>query len=159
MSPEEPGTGGTRRPRGLLSRCVLAAAIFVAAVLPGWLLADTVDDWTRWRLLGWMCSGGWTAAFVRVLAPRVSYRGRDAVLGGVPVYGWYLACVLAWRAALLPLRDWEPRPEEMWRARWLTGVEYAGLWRADRRRLPDRTVVARPVTPAPAAARRPAVRR
>ena len=125
-------------PRGLTARCIAAAGVFIAAVLPGWLLAEQIESWTAQPLLGWLCSSGWTAAAVVVLAPRVSYRRRDAVLGAVPVVGWYLVCVLAWRAALLPLRDWEPRSDELWRARWLPGEEHVGLWRADSRRTPPR---------------------
>jgi len=67
-----------------------------------------------------------------VLAPWGSYRTRDGWLGAVPLYGWYLTCVLCWRVALLPYRDWEPRPDELCRARWLTG-DKLGLWRADGR--------------------------
>lgn len=46
------------------------------------------------------------------LAPRVSYRRRDALwwlTGGV---GLYLFAVIAWRVAFLPYRDWAPRPDE-----------------------------------------------
>ncbi len=136
-APYRPGMTGNV-PRGLTSRCLLAAGLFVAAVLPGWILAEYVEDWTARPLLGWIVSGGWTAAAVAVLAPRVSYRRRDAVLGAVPVLGWYVVCVLAWRAALLPLRDWEPRPDETWRARWLPGEEHLGLWRMDGPRVPVR---------------------
>jgi hypothetical protein len=131
-------------PRGLVARCLAAAGLVVAAVLPGWMLADAVEGWIGEPLLGWMCSGGWTAAAVAVLAPHVSYRRRDAVLGAVPVLGWYVVCVLAWRAGLLPFRDWEPRPDELWRARWLPGEDNVGLWRADSRRVPVRRPVRRP---------------
>ncbi|HEY0000863.1 MAG TPA: hypothetical protein VGB74_10445, partial [Actinoplanes sp.] len=72
----------------------------------------------------------WCGLAVRVLGPRASYRRRDGWLGALPLYGWYLICVLCWRVALLPYRDWDPRPDELWRARWLTG-DRLGLWRAD----------------------------
>jgi hypothetical protein len=63
-------------------------------------------------------------------APYASYRRQDGFAGAVPIYGWYLAGVLSWRLALLPYRDWEPRRDELWQARWLTG-DLIGHWRAD----------------------------
>jgi hypothetical protein len=117
-------------PRGLVSRSALAALIFVAAVVPGWTLGDLAEGWTGWGLLGWLLTCAWSGVAVYVLAPYASYRRRDALLGLVPLWGWYLTCVLSWRAALLPLRDWEPRRDELWRARWLT-VDLVGYWRAD----------------------------
>jgi hypothetical protein len=120
----------TARPRNLVSRALIAAAVFAAAVVPGWTLGDAVEHWTGWGLLDWLVTCAVTAAAVLVLAPHGSYRRRDAVLGFVPLYGWYLTAVLSWRVALLPLRDWEPRADELWRARWLTG-DRVGYWRAD----------------------------
>jgi hypothetical protein len=117
-------------PRGLVSRSVLAALIFAAAVVPGWTLGDLAEKWTGWGVLDWFLTCCWSAVAVAVLAPYGSYRRRDAALGLVPLWGWYVACVLSWRAALLPYRDWEPRPDELWRARWLTG-DLVGYWRAD----------------------------
>ena len=52
------------------------------------------------------------------------------MLGLVPLLGWYLTALMSWRVALLPYRDWEPRGDELWRARWLTG-ELVGFWRSD----------------------------
>ena len=118
---------GTSKPRGLTTRSVLAVGVFAAAVAPGWTLGDLVQSWTGAVLLDWLITCGWSAAAVAVIGPRVSYRRRDAGLALVPLYGWYLICVLAWRVALLPYRDWEPRAEEAWRARWLTG-DLLGYW-------------------------------
>ncbi|GGQ38041.1 hypothetical protein [Couchioplanes azureus] len=118
------------RPRGLVSRSLIAAAVFVAAVLPGWALGDAAERWTGWGLLDWLVTCALSGVAVFLLAPYGSYRRRDAVLGLVPFYGWYLTSVLCWRIALLPLRDWEPREDELWRARWLTG-DLIGFWRAD----------------------------
>jgi hypothetical protein len=81
-------------------------------------------------VLDWLLTGAWSALAVYLLAPLSSYRRRDAWLALVPLLGWYLTAVLAWRVALLPYRDWEPRPEELWRARWLTG-DLIGFWRVD----------------------------
>ncbi|HEV7963622.1 MAG TPA: hypothetical protein VGP57_13870 [Actinoplanes sp.] len=117
-------------PRGLVSRSVLAALIFVGAVVPGWTLGGLAERWTGWGLLDWLVTCGWSGVAVIVLGPRASYRRRDAWQGLVPLWGWYLTCVLSWRTALLPYRDWEPRADELWRARWLTGG-LVGYWRAD----------------------------
>jgi hypothetical protein len=117
-------------PRGPVRRSAIAAALFAASVVPGWTLGGLAQRWTGWAPLDWLITCGWSAAAVYVLAPHASYRRRDAPLGMVPLFGWYLTCVLSWRAALLPYRDWEPRADELWRARWLTG-ELVGLWRTD----------------------------
>ena len=128
----------TSPPRGLTSRSVLAVGLFAASVVPGWTLGDLAERWTGWGLLDWLVMCDWSAAAVAVLAPHASYRRRDAWLGLVPLLGWYLLCVLAWRVALLPYRDWEPRGDESWRARWLTG-ELIGFWRADPLPAPSRS--------------------
>jgi hypothetical protein len=132
-------------PRGLVNRSLLAVAIFAGAVVPGWTLGGLVERWTGHGPLDWLVTFGWTALGVYVLAPHSSYRRRDAVLGLVPLLGWYLACVLSWRVALLPYRDWEPRADELWRARWLTG-ELVGYWRSDRQGPAARGARARPVS-------------
>jgi hypothetical protein len=93
-------------------------------------MGNLAERWTGWALLDLVVTGAWSAAAVYALAPRGSYRHRDAVAGLVPLVGWYLTCVLSWRVALLPYRDWEPRPDELWRARWLTG-DLVGFWRSD----------------------------
>jgi hypothetical protein len=125
-------------PRGLVSRALVAAAVFAGAVVPGWTLGDLVEHWTGQGLLDWLVTCCWCGLAVFVLGPHGSYRHRDAVLGILPLYGWYVAGVLSWRVALLPLRDWEPRGDELFRARWLTG-DLVGYWRADRLPgLPDR---------------------
>src|SRR4051794_13465824 len=105
----------TSLPRGLTSRSVLAVGIFAGAVVPGWTLGDAVERWTGYGLLDWIVTCAWTALAVGALGPYASYRRRDAWLGLVPLFGWYLACVVSWRVALLPYRDWEPRPDELWR--------------------------------------------
>jgi hypothetical protein len=120
----------TAPPRGLVARSVLAAGLFAVAAVPGWTLGDRVEDWTGWGLLDWFVTCAWTAGAVGVLGPYASYRRRDAWLALVPLLGWYLLCVVSWRVALLPYRDWEPRGDELWRARWLTG-NLIGYWRAD----------------------------
>ncbi|MEV6847254.1 hypothetical protein [Actinoplanes sp. NPDC051411] len=117
-------------PRGLVARALLAVLLFAVAVVPAWTLGDLAGDRTGWGLLDWLVTCAGNAVAVRLLAPLGSYRPRDAWLGLVPIYGWYVTCVLCWRVALLPYRDWEPRDDELWQARWLTG-DLLGYWRAD----------------------------
>ena len=145
-------------PRGLISRSLIAVALFAAAMAPGWTLGDLTERETGSGLLDWVVTGAWTGLAVRVLAPWASYRARDGWLGVIPVYGWYLTCVLSWRVALLPYRDWDPRSDELWRARWLTG-DLLGYWRADHAPAEGRPRRAAPRRPAravtgPAAGRR-----
>jgi hypothetical protein len=117
-------------PRGLVGRSLVAAAVFAAAVVPGWTLGDLAERWTGNGFLDWLITCAWCGAAVYVLGPRASYRRRDAWLGLVPLFGWYLVALMSWRVALLPYRDWEPRADELWRARWLTG-DLIGYWRCD----------------------------
>ena len=125
-------------PRGLVSRSLIAVGVFAAAVVPGWTLGDLVEHWTGWGLLDWLVVSAWSGACVYLLAPPSSYRRRDAWLGLVPLLGWYFSALMAWRVALLPYRDWEPRRDELWRARWLTG-DLVGYWRTDPVATPPRT--------------------
>jgi hypothetical protein len=120
----------TSSPRGLTSRSVLAAGLFATSVVPGWTLGDLAERWSGSPALDWLVTLSWSAAAIGMLAPYASYRRRDAWAGVVPLLGWYLLCVLAWRVALLPYRDWEPRGDELWQARWLTG-DLIGFWRVD----------------------------
>ena len=117
-------------PRGLFSRSLLAVVLFAIVIVPGWALGDLIEQWTGNGLLDWLATCAWSALAVRLLGPWGSYRPRDGWLGLIPLFGWYLTCVLCWRVALLPYRDWEPRRDELWRARWLTG-DLLGYWRAD----------------------------
>jgi hypothetical protein len=119
-----------RRPRGLVARASIAALLFAVAIVPGWSLGDWAERATGWAVLDWLLTCGWSGLAVAGFAPWASYRARDGLAGAIPLYGWYLAGVLSWRLALLPCRDWEPRRDELWRARWLTG-DLIGYWRAD----------------------------
>ncbi|MBY8873208.1 hypothetical protein K7640_15335 [Micromonospora sp. PLK6-60] len=60
------------------------------------------------------------------LAPRVSYRRRDALLWLIPPAGLVVFVVIAWRLAFLAYRDWSPRPDEVPRVR--RDPRHAGLW-------------------------------
>lgn len=119
-----------RGPRGLVARASIAACLFAVAVVPGWTLGDLAEQATGWPVLDWLITCGWSGLAVAGGARWTSYRARDGLAGAIPLYGWYLAGVLSWRVALLPYRDWEPRRDELWRARWLTG-DLIGFWRAD----------------------------
>ncbi|SCL17650.1 hypothetical protein GA0074692_0218 [Micromonospora pallida] len=62
------------------------------------------------------------------LAPRASYRRRDALWWLAGGFGLYIFVVIAWRVAFLPYRDWPPRPDEVSRVRWLRDSQRLGLW-------------------------------
>jgi len=132
-------------PRGLVGRSVLAVGVFAVAVTPGWTLGALTARWTGVQALDWCVTYAWTGAVVWVLGPYASYRRRDVWLGVVPLLGWYLVCVVSWRVALLPYRDWEPRGDELWRARWLTG-DLIGYWRTDRPPVVPRGARERPIS-------------
>ena len=147
----------TSGPRGLTTRSALAAALFAVAVVPGWTLGDLAEDSTGQPVLDWLITCGWCGLAVAAGAPRASYRRIDGWLGAVPLYGWYLAGVISWRLALLPYRDWDPRRDELWQARWLTG-DLIGHWRADAAAQRAVTGATRPAAARrtrPAASRRP----
>jgi hypothetical protein len=71
-------------------------------------------------------------------AGRVSYRWFDAFLVLIPIYGLFFLVKLAWRLALLPYRDWPPRPEEAphWRKVAHPSRPGAGLYLVDPARQP-----------------------
>src|SRR3954454_18307381 len=104
----------TSRPRGLTARSAVAVGVFAATVVPGRTLGDAVERWTGLGVLDWFVTCAWTALAVSVLGPYASYRHRDAWLGLVPLFGWYLACVISWRGGLLPDPGWGTPPGEVW---------------------------------------------
>ena len=53
------------------------------------------------------------ATLTALLAPFVSYRAIDGLAWLVPPLGFVLFVRIAWRLALLPERDWPPRPDEV----------------------------------------------
>ncbi|MGW3601668.1 hypothetical protein [Micromonospora sp. NPDC005161] len=116
-----------RPPLGRRSRKLFAAAIVIAVIVPSMVSRELME-----ARFGRGPRADLSAIAVPVvvtawLAPRASYRRRDALLWLVGPGVWILA-VIAWRLALLPYRDWKPRPEEVPRMRWLSGPEYAGMW-------------------------------
>ncbi|MEV4636143.1 hypothetical protein AB0J80_02215 [Actinoplanes sp. NPDC049548] len=117
----------TGRPRSGLVRGLLAAVIWLAVVVPEVAIAEyltdvvpvypSIKDFALLLL---------PAALIVWLAPKVSYRRRDAVYF---LLIWpYLMGIIAWRIALLPYRDWAPRDDEMAEARWHRNPSHAGFW-------------------------------
>jgi len=67
------------------------------------------------------------------LAPKVSYRRRDALWWLSGLGGFYVWFVVAWRLAYLPHRDWPPRDDELPHAVYLRESPHVGVWRDGRR--------------------------
>ena len=101
----------TGTPRPYAARVALAAAFDIVViggpVLLRVLLAEQIGD-TFWGYLTILLPVG-VAAW---LAPKVSYRRRDALLWLTGFGGVWLTCIIGWRIASLPYRDWSPRDDE-----------------------------------------------
>ncbi|MBM7086643.1 MULTISPECIES: hypothetical protein [Micromonospora] len=76
------------------------------------MLRELIERWAGPGLLADLGFVPVPAAATAWLAPRVSYRRRDALLWLVGP-GLYVFAIVAWRVASLPHRDWEPRPDEL----------------------------------------------
>lgn len=113
-------------PRSHGLRLLLAALIDAAVLLASFVVFWLVDAQTGRESLARAAALLPLLAFTAWLAPRVSYRRRDALL--VLVAG-YVVFVIAWRLAYLPYRDWRPRPDEVTHARWSATPDQAGTWR------------------------------
>ncbi|RIV38042.1 hypothetical protein [Micromonospora radicis] len=98
---------------------VMVPSILVRELIEGTTGSDPLAD------LGWIAVPMAATAW---LAPRASYRRRDASWWLAGGFGRYVFVVIVWRVALLPYRDWPPRPDEAPRARWLREGQQAGLW-------------------------------
>ncbi len=112
-----------------MRRRVLGGAAAVALLLAPQLL--TPDEWVAASHLGrfgvWRLVANALVSLIFVpLLRLVSYRRRDWVLLAlVPVWQWVVAYRIGYRAAILPLHDWPPRPDERLRVRRLaTGPEW-----------------------------------
>lgn len=79
-------------------------------VMPSsWILASHLAAFGLWRIAASVVS---SLVFLPVLR-LVSYRRRDVlILALVPVWQLAVAWTVGYRAAYLPLRDWDPRPDE-----------------------------------------------
>ncbi|OJF12280.1 hypothetical protein BG844_21410 [Couchioplanes caeruleus subsp. caeruleus] len=110
---------------------LLAGLLDLAIVGSESTLSLAVQDATGSSRLGGLAAWLLAVPFVVWLAPKVSYRRRDAVLAP-----WVLL-IVAWRITSLPYRDWPPRDDEVPRAKYIRATEfgtswkpeYTGLWR------------------------------
>ena len=111
---------GLRLARLYLLRVLGGAGAVSLVALPqvvmphAWIAASGLARYGLWRVVA-------SALVSLLLVPvlrLVSYRRRDwLVLAFVPGWQYVLAWRIGYRAALLPLRDWTPRPDERLRAR------------------------------------------
>lgn len=117
----------SRPPLGRGPRRLIAALLVLGVILPSLIIRELIEATMG---TGPLADIGWIAVPVAAtawLAPRVSYRRRDALLWLVGP-GLFIFAVIAWRLAFLPYRDWTPRPDEASRIRWLRDPQHAGLW-------------------------------
>ncbi|MEU1588463.1 hypothetical protein [Micromonospora sp. NPDC005710] len=108
-------------------RMIRTVALLVGVVVPSLVLRELVEARFGRGPLADLSALAVPMAVTAWLAPYASYRRRDALLWLVGP-GIYVFTVIAWRLALLPHRDWSPRPEEKARMRWSSDPEHAGTW-------------------------------
>jgi hypothetical protein len=125
--PANVGVPGGRRPRSRAKRALLTAVTFVPCVLLTLAIRDLMLSWTDSEVVSYLVSVVIPAALTAWLAPKVSYRRRDAAWSLLGI-GFYFVALFIWRATLLPHRDWDPRPDEQDAAHWVTDLEYGALW-------------------------------
>jgi uncharacterized membrane protein len=116
--------GTPRRPRTVVKRLLIAGLLDLAAYGTASGLVTLAEYRTGNRhliVLAYVV----LAPLVAWLAPKVSYRRRDALIAP-----WAFA-VIAWRIAYLPYRDWPPRDDEMHRAQYLRQVDFGDQWRPE----------------------------
>jgi hypothetical protein len=110
---------------------VLLAGLFDIAVLGATSeLSLVVQDVTGSHALADLILWLFPVPIVAWLAPKISYRRRDALLGS------WMILTIGWRIASLPYRDWPPRDDEVPQAQYIGKAElgaqwkpeYAGLW-------------------------------
>ncbi|MBB5873800.1 hypothetical protein F4553_007234 [Allocatelliglobosispora scoriae] len=100
-------------PRSSAARNALALAMFLPAVGAGYGVHRGVAWLTGLDRAGYAATALFVAGLVAWLAPKVSYRRRDAVwVAAVPYSALYLGWRFARRLAYLPHRDWPPRDDE-----------------------------------------------
>ncbi len=125
-----PELTGTPRSHGVR---VLLAALLHAVVLVGSFLlleiAATVvaSDLVRQSTLTLVLIG-----LTAWLAPKVSYRRRDALWCLTGLGGLVLFFIVAWRLAYLPYRDWPPRDDELPQAVYRREPPHVGVWQDGR---------------------------
>lgn len=107
---------------------MFAALLVVGVVVPSVIIRELIEGAMG---AGPLADLGWIAvpmAATAWLAPRASYRRRDALWWFIGPVGLYIFVVIAWRLAFLPYGDWPPRPDEASRVRCLRDRQHAGLW-------------------------------
>jgi hypothetical protein len=103
-------------PRKPILRVLIAGLLGFAVVAPAATLATVFDDASGGvSVLRGLATWLTFALPMAWLAPKVSYRRRDALLGPL-----FLRTVV-WRIAFLPHRDWTPRADEVPPVRYLRG--------------------------------------
>jgi hypothetical protein len=101
----------------------------IAVMVGGTLLGLAIEHAVGGAILGDVASTLLLTGLTAWLAPRVSYRRRDALWWLTGVGGLWLFFIVAWRVAYLPHRDWPPRDDELRHADYLRDPQYAGIWR------------------------------
>ncbi|MFI7598885.1 hypothetical protein [Actinoplanes sp. NPDC049681] len=119
-------------PRSYAMRILLAVLTDVVAIAGYPLIAEAITVLTRSDLAGGVTSTLLLMLVTAWLAPKVSYRRRDALWWITGIGGLWLCLILAWRLAYLPHKDWPPRDDELPHAVYLREPSYAGVWRDGR---------------------------
>ncbi|WP_200208771.1 hypothetical protein [Micromonospora coerulea] len=117
----------SRSPLDRVPRMLITALLVLGVAVPALMIRELIEARTGDGPLADLGFIAVPAAATAWLAPRASYRRRDALLWLVGP-GLYIFPIIAWRLAFLPYRDWKPRPDEASRVRWLRGLQHAGLW-------------------------------
>lgn len=90
---------------------MIAALLVLGVVLPSLIIRELIEATMGSGPLADLGVIVVPVAATAWLAPRASYRRRDALLWLIGP-GLYVFAVIAWRLAYLPHRDWTPRPDE-----------------------------------------------
>lgn len=117
----------SRPPLSRVPRTLIAALLVLGVTVPSSIIRDLIDAKMGDSPLTYFGFFAVPVATTAWLAPRVSYRRRDALWWLVGP-GLFIFAVIAWRLAFLPYRDWTPRPDEVSRLRWLRNPQHAGMW-------------------------------
>ena len=117
----------SRSPLDRVPRMLIAALLVLGVAVPALMIRELIEARMGDGPLADIGFIAVPAAATAWLAPRASYRRRDALLWLVGP-GLYIFAIIAWRLAFLPYRDWKPRPDEASRVRWLRDPQHAGLW-------------------------------